>query len=219
MQIGVSVDPKLDLATLDVAHRLSHVHGDGPGLRVRHQPTGAKNAAEAAHFAHHVWGCDDGVKVEVALRHLVDELVGAHFVGASGLCCLGTITGSEDQYPCRLTGAIGQIDGAADHLVCLPRVDTEPHSNIDRLVELCSAIGLGECHGLGRCVQLPRIDLLRDGRVRLAALHDAGPFCANCLAASCGQSRAGSPTSSSSACLVGDGDTHTPGGTLDDLHR
>ena len=156
VQVGMPVDPELDLAALDVGHGLGHVDGHCSGLRVGHQPARAENAAEPTDFAHHVGRGHDGVEVQVALRDLVDQLVGAHLVGASRNRGLGAVAGGEHQHPCRLAGAVGEVDGAADHLVRLTRVDPEPHGDVDRLVELRSGIGLGEIHRLAWRVQLLR---------------------------------------------------------------
>ncbi len=127
VQIGMPVDPELDLAALDVADRFRDVDGDCSGLRVGHQPAGAESAAEATNFAHHVGRRHDGVEVQVSLRDLVDQLIGAHLVGPSRNRGFGALAGGEHQHPCRLARAIGEVDGAADHLIRLTRIDPESH--------------------------------------------------------------------------------------------
>ena len=84
-RLRVPVDPELDLAALDVGDGLGHVHGHGAGLRVRHQAARAEDPAEPADLAHQVRGGDDGVEVQVAAEHLLDQLVRADLVGAGRL--------------------------------------------------------------------------------------------------------------------------------------
>jgi hypothetical protein len=133
-----------------------------PGLRVRHQSTGAEDASQTTDLAHHVWGSDDRVEVQIALRDLVDQLVRADLVGAGGLSGLGPLAGGKDQHARRLAGAVRQIHSAANHLIRFAGVDTEAHRNVDSLVEMCSGVGLGKLHGLGWCVQLGVVDFLSD---------------------------------------------------------
>ena len=111
--------------------RLGDVRGDRAGLRVGHQAARAEDPAEAADLAHQVRRRDDGVEVEAALVDLVDQGVVADDVGAGGLGLLGTLTGGEDQDPGGLAGAVRQVDGAADHLVGLARVDAQAHGDLD----------------------------------------------------------------------------------------
>ena len=136
VQVGVPVHPELDLAALDVGHRLGDVDGHRAGLRVRHQAARTEGPAQPADLAHQVRGGHDGVEVEVAAGHLLDQLVGTDLVGTGVAGRLGPVTGGEDQHPRRLAGAVGQVDRAADHLVGLARVDAEPHRDVDGLVEL-----------------------------------------------------------------------------------
>src|SRR4051812_7935829 len=170
VQVRVLVDAELDLAALDVVDSLGDIGGDGAGLGVRHETTGTEHAAEAADLAHEVRGGDDGVEVQTALRHLVDELVGADDVGARGTSGLGTVTGREDQDPGGLTGAVREVHGATDHLVGLARVDTQTEGDLDGAVELGRGGLLGETDGLERGVQLLPVDLLVRSAKGLAAL-------------------------------------------------
>ncbi|MGX1302683.1 hypothetical protein RKD35_004171 [Streptomyces albogriseolus] len=158
------------LPRLDVVDSLGDVRGHGAGLRVRHQTTGTEHAAEAADLAHEVRGGDDGVEVQTALRHLVDQLVGADDVGARGTRGLGTVTGREDQDPGGLTGAVREVHGATDHLVGLTRVDTQTEGDLDGAVELGRGRLLGETDGLERGVLLLPVDLGVRSAERLAAL-------------------------------------------------
>src|SRR5215217_5618972 len=165
VQVGVPVHPKLDLAALDVGYSLCDVDGDGSGLRVWHQPSRTEDASQTADLAHHVGGGDDRVEVQVSLRDLVDQLVRADLVGAGGLSGLGALTSGEHEHSRGLASAIGQIDGAANHLVRLARVDAESHRNVHRLIEVCFGVGLGKLHGFGWRVQLRMIDFFGDRSV------------------------------------------------------
>ena len=91
----------LDLAALEVADRLGHVGGDGAGLRVGHQATGAEHPTEAADERHQVGRGDGHVEVDVALLDLGGQVVGAHHVGA-GLAGGGRgLAGGEHARPAR----------------------------------------------------------------------------------------------------------------------
>ena len=170
------VHAELDLAALDVGDGLGHVHGDGAGLRVRHQAARAEDTAQPADLAHHVGGGDDGVEIEVAAGDLLDEIVDADLVGARcdrGFCLL---TGGEDEDPSRLASAVGKIDRAAHHLIRLAGIDAETHRHLDGLVELGRSHFLDQLHRrLGR-VQLGAAALLGGGLVGLAVFHLLVPF-------------------------------------------
>ncbi len=171
VQVGVPVDAELDLAALDVGDGLGHVGGDGAGLRVRHEATGAEHAAEATDLAHHVRGRDHGVEVGPAAGHLVDELVATDDVGAGLTGGVGLLGVGEDQDPGGLAGAVREVDGAAHHLVGLAGVDTEAHDDVDGLVELLLAGALGDLDRGQRGVELVLVELLGRRAVGLAALH------------------------------------------------
>ena len=156
-RLRVLVDAELDLAALDVGDGLGGVHGDGAGLRVRHQAARAEHLAEPADLAHEVGGRDDGVEVEPAARHLLEQVVGADVVGAGGLGGLGLVTVGEDEHAGGLAGAVREVDGAAHHLVGLARVDAEAEGDLDGLVVLRRRGRLREAHGLERgCRPCPR---------------------------------------------------------------
>ncbi len=86
---------------------------------------------------------------------------------------LGTLTGGEDQDPGGLAGAVRQVDGAADHLVGLARVDTQAHGDLDGRVVLRGGGLLGQPDGLERGVQRVRRRSSRRRRGR--------PCCASLL--------------------------------------
>ncbi len=143
-QVGVLVDAELDTTTLDVCDGLRDVHGHGAGLGVRHEATGAQDAAEAADLAHEVGGSNGDVEVGVALGDLLDELVAADLVGACGDRFLSARTNGEDEDAGGLAGAVRQGHGAADHLVRLAGVDTESEDDLNGRVELGDGGLLGQ---------------------------------------------------------------------------
>jgi hypothetical protein len=63
-------------------------------------------------------------------------------VGAGGLTRPRPVTGREDEDAGGLAGAVRQVDGAADHLVGLARVDAEAHGDLDGRVELLGEVSL-----------------------------------------------------------------------------
>src|SRR5690606_29240611 len=87
-------------------------------------------------LAHQVGGGHDRVEVQEALLDLLDQVVAADEVGACGTRGLGLLTGGEDQDPSGLAGAVREVDGAADHLVGLARVDAQAQGDLDGGVEL-----------------------------------------------------------------------------------
>ena len=176
VQVGVPVDPELDLAALDLGHGLGNIHRHGAGLGVRHQAARAQDAAEPADLAHQVRRRDDGVEIEVASHDLLDQLVGADLVGAGRLRGLGPVTGGEHQHAGGLAGTVRQVHRAADHLIGLAGIDPEPGRDLDGLVELGLGSGLCGLDGLERRVEPLRLDRGRGGRVCLAALHGSGSF-------------------------------------------
>jgi hypothetical protein len=144
----------------------------GAGLRVRHETTGAEHATETADLAHHVGGGDHGVEVEPAAGDLLDQLVATDDVGAGLTGGLRLVGVGEHQDLGGLAGAVGQVDGAADHLVGLARVDTQTHDDVDGLVELLLARGLRDLDRGQRGVELVLVERLGRRAVGLAALHE-----------------------------------------------
>src|SRR4029453_17869364 len=103
-----------------------------------------EDASQTTHLAHHVRRGDDRVEVQITLRHFVDQLVGTDLVGASGNCGLSTLASGEDEHSGCLASPIGQIDGAANHLIRLARADTKPYRDIDSLSEMCLRVALAK---------------------------------------------------------------------------
>ncbi len=131
------VDAELDLAALDVGDGLGRrpactVPVFGLGMR----PRGPSTRPRRPTLPMRSGVATTRVEVEAALGDLVDQLVGADDVGTGGARLLGTVTGREDQDPGGLTGAVREVDGAADHLVGLARVDAQTQGDLDGGVEL-----------------------------------------------------------------------------------
>nr|AHE14889.1 hypothetical protein asmbl_12 [uncultured bacterium] len=166
VQVGLLVDAEVDLPALDVVDGLGDVGGHGAGLRVRHQATGAEDAGDAAHLGHLVRRRDRGVEVQEAALDPLDQVVGADDVGAGGLGLGGLVTGREHDDAGGLAGAVRQVDGAADHLVGLARVDAQPDRDLDGGVVAGGGGPLGQTGRLQRAVQALVVDL----RGRLAVL-------------------------------------------------
>jgi hypothetical protein len=102
--------------------------------------------------------------------NLLDQIVTAYDVSAGGLSLLGFLTDCKHHDPGRLTGAMGQVDGAADHLVCLARVDAEPDRHLDGRVLFGRRSFLGKLGRLQRGVEVVTVHLLGGGAICLAVL-------------------------------------------------
>src|SRR5207302_4485465 len=87
---------------------------------------------------------------------------------ADGL--FGLRTGSKDDHAGGLTGAVRQVDRAADHLVRLAGVDAETHRDLDGRVELDRTGLLGQLDRVQRPVALGPVDQVGDLPVVLAVL-------------------------------------------------
>ena len=122
---------------------LGDIHGHGADLGVRHQTTGTENTTEPTELAHHVRRRDDDVNIGPAFLDLGQILVRANHVrtGILGLLLLGTARDHENTHA--LAGAVGQDNGATDHLVRVTGIDVQPDRAIHGLVEL----------GLGKVIQ------------------------------------------------------------------
>src|SRR4051812_9845686 len=173
VQVGLLVDAEVDLPALDVVDGLGDVGRHGAGLRVRHQATGAEDAGDPADLGHLVRRRDRSVEVQETTLDALDQVVGAHDVGAGGLGLSSLVAGREDDDAGGLAGAVGQIDRAADHLVGLARVDTQAHGHLDGGVVGRRRRLLRQGGGLERGVQVVALDLLGRCAELLAVLrHD-----------------------------------------------
>ena len=170
MQVGVTVNAEVNLTALDVCNSLCNIHGHGTGLGVRHQVTGTQDLTQAADLAHHVGGCNRCVEVGPAASDLCDQLVGTNVVSASclslsslGACC-------DNDHASGLTGAVGQVHGTANHLVCLTGVNGQTHCNLNGCVGLGGRGFLRQGNCLSGGVELTLFNLGYSCLVRLAAL-------------------------------------------------
>ena len=130
---------------------------------------GAEHAAQLADLAHEVRRGHGRVEVGPAAGDLLDELVIADLVGAGRESGLGLRARREDDHAGGLAGAVGQVDGAAHHLVSLARVDAETHRDLDRGIELRRVRLLREAQGVERRVLAAGLDLGGAVLVSLAA--------------------------------------------------
>src|SRR6185437_13363831 len=158
----------LDLAGLDVGHRLRDVEGDRPGLRARHLALRAEDPAEAADGAHHVGRGDRDVEVGEALLHLGGQVVAADEVRAGVLGLLGLLTLREHRHRDGAAGAVRQEERAAQLLVGMADVHAETQVHLDGLVELGRLERLQRSHGVERRIGALAVDRGAGGRVLLA---------------------------------------------------
>src|ERR1017187_7080734 len=168
---AVPVNPELDLAALDVGHRLADVHRDRAGLGVRHQAARAQDAAKPADLAHQIRGRDHGVEIKEPALDARDQVVCPPVVSARGAGLFRALARRERQNARRLASPVRQVDGAPDHLVSLARVNAQPQRNLDSRVESGRGGLPRQRHRLGGAVQLNRLDELFSLAICLAALH------------------------------------------------
>ena len=103
------------------------------------------------------------VEIDHAFLHLLDEILGAHDVGARLLGFLGLGALGEHGDPELAARAVRQRADAAHHLVGVARIDAEIHRDLDGLVELRLRPVLDELHRLFERVKL----LAVNGRERV----------------------------------------------------
>jgi len=131
------IGAELDLAGLDLLDGGGDIGRNGAGLGIRHEALGAEYLAETADGLHHVGRCDQGVKgCPAFFLDLFDELFAAEELGTSGFRVLDLVARGDDGDDLGLAEAVGENDGAADHLVSVARVNTEAEGQVDGLVEL-----------------------------------------------------------------------------------
>ena len=154
-------------------------------------------------------------KSRQAALDLLDQVVTAHDVGAGGDRSLGLLAHREHRDARRLTRAVRQVHGAADHLVGLARVDAQPDRHLDGRVLLLRRRLLGELGRLERGVELVAVDLLGGFAVCLAGLA----HCYLLIRGVVERAEAGSPTRRRPMRRrnLFDRDAHRPGGAGDDL--
>src|SRR5690606_39200789 len=103
----------------------------------------------------------------VPTSNLLDQLVAANLVCTSRNGSLSCGAGCEHDDACRLTGAVGQADGAAHHLVCLTGINAKLDSHLDGGIGASRTSLLRESDCLGWSVVLASLDLLSCGAVCL----------------------------------------------------
>ncbi|BCI91177.1 hypothetical protein NIIDMKKI_63830 [Mycobacterium kansasii] len=164
------VHPEVDFAALDVGDGLGDVGRDGAGLGVGHQAARAQHPGDATDLGHLVGRRDRGVEVQEPALNLLDQVVTADNIGSGGDGSIGLFPYREHRDPGGLTGAVGQVDGAADHLISLARVHPEPNRHLYGRILLGRRRLLGELGRLQRRIELAAIHLLGGGAVCLAGL-------------------------------------------------
>src|SRR5437016_4615738 len=117
------VHPKLDLARLRLAHRASDVEGHGAELRVRHEAARTEHFAEPADLTHEVGRRDGRVELHPTALDALDEVFGAHDVGARLARLALLVTLREDRDTHRLANAVRQHHRTPHHLVGMLAID------------------------------------------------------------------------------------------------
>jgi len=103
-------------------------------------------------------------KSDLTVLHLLHQILSAHHVGTGGLGFVGLGAAGEDADAHGATGAIGEIDHAAHHLVGMLGIDAQIHGDFDGLVELRAGRALNQLHRLFQGINRVAVESL----VRLA---------------------------------------------------
>ena len=111
------LDAELDRATLGTLHGAGDIHRHRADAGIGHQAARAKHLAQTSDQAHQVRRGDAAVEVDGALRHLLDQVLRTHHVGAGGLGLLGLGALGEHGHALGAAGAVRQVAHAAHHLV------------------------------------------------------------------------------------------------------
>src|SRR6185503_1539992 len=212
------VHPELNAPALRVADGFGDVERHGPRLRVRHQAARTKNATELADLAHQVGRRDGDVELHPSALDPLRKILSSDDIGAGGLRLARLVALGEGDHADRLTGAVREHGGAADHLVCVLWVDAHAHVQLYGGIELRLAGFLDELDALVGPVLAAAVDLLRELRIALAVLFlwHVGPL----SAVRPPVYRAVYATSWWTLIVtLTDFDSHASGGALDHLHR
>src|SRR5579884_3495411 len=169
VDVRAAVGAVLELAGRRVRDRLRDVERDRIRLRVRHQPAGTEDAAEAADVSHLVRRRDCDVEVGEALLDALREVGGADDVGAGVLRLAGLVAFGEDGDAHLLAGAVREHQRASELLVRVADVEAEAEVHLDRLVEFRAGELLQHPHRLRRRVGRLAIDAAPGLDVALAA--------------------------------------------------
>jgi hypothetical protein len=108
MKVAVTIGPVLDESTLEVAHGLRHVVGDGSRLGVGHEAAGPQHPAELSHDRHHVRGGDGRIELQPSAADPLGEIVVAHRVRTGVTRLLGLLALRESRHTNGLAGALGK---------------------------------------------------------------------------------------------------------------
>src|SRR3954453_14439953 len=171
VDVRAAVGAVLELPGLRLADGLADVHRDRAGLRVRHLPARAEDAAELADDAHLVGRRDGDVEVVEAFLDLRGQVSRSDHArpGLLGLACLLTV--GEDGDARLAAGAVREHQRPAQLLLGVAHVQPEVEVRLDRLVELRRLAALEQADGLDRRVQVLAIDLSAQVAVVLAVFH------------------------------------------------
>ena len=162
----------LHFTSLNLGDGLGHIHGDGAGLRVRHQALRAEDTTDAADQTHHIRGSHADIEVEPVFGlNLGDHVLIADVVSASRAGFISLRALSDDQHADRAASAMGQNDRAADLLVSVTGVNAQTDGNFHRLVELGLAGADDQLRGLIGIVLIQVVNQLHAVLILLAMLH------------------------------------------------
>src|SRR2546423_14873796 len=136
VDVRAAVGAVLELAGLRLLDRLRDVHRDRAGLRVRHLPARAEDAAELADDAHLVRSRDRDVEIVEALLDLLREIRGADDVRAGLLRLAGLLALGEDGDARLAPGAVREHQRPAELLLGVADIEAQVEVRLDGLVEL-----------------------------------------------------------------------------------
>ena len=129
------VDFEIDLTSLYLFDSLSHIHGYGAALRVRHETTRTENATECTYLSHDARHGDDDIDISPTAFDFLDVLIETDVVGTSGLSLSFFVGSTEDQNTYLLARTVRESADASHHLVGFAWVDTKSNVHIDRGIE------------------------------------------------------------------------------------
>ena len=135
VDVAARVATELDLAGLVLLDDFSDVGRHRAGARRRHQAAGPKTLPKGP-TTPIMSGAAMQTSKSVQPPLIFRPFRPAHFTAAGGLGLVDLVALGEDDHPQRLANTVGQHDRAADQLVGLLGIDTQPNGDFDRLVEL-----------------------------------------------------------------------------------
>eukprot|EP01139_Manchomonas_bermudensis_P006303 Amastigsp_a176903_12.p1 type:complete len:287 gc:universal Amastigsp_a176903_12:1075-215(-) len=169
------VDTELDLTGLGVFHGGGDIGRHRSDFRIRHQSAWAKDLAQRADDTHGVRRCDHDIEIHLAGLDVGSQIIHADDVSARslGFFSLGALC--KHGHTFGLAGAIGQHDGATNHLVGFLGIDAKLHGHVDGLIELGDGEFLDQTDCIGHCVQLVAVDLVANGFLAFGQLAHTTP--------------------------------------------